>query len=110
MMNLGVFGLVMGLEEKWGAKTGIEDYNGLGFKQPILGFCMVIFMLSLTGIPPLAGFMAKFYLFSYALKNGYIWLTVIALINSVISAYYYLRVLIHLYMVADDPKSSVKTL
>src|SRR5581483_1996863 len=80
------------------------------FKQPFLAFCMVIFMLSLIGIPPVAGFMAKFYLFSAALKNGFIWLTVIAVVNSVVSAYFYLRILVNMYMQADNSSLVIKPL
>ena len=109
MMNLGAFGFVMAIEGKKGASTDIKDCNGLGIKHPLIGFSIAIIMLSLIGIPPLAGFTAKYYLFNNALKNGFLWLTIIALINRVISAYYYLRVLVHIYMI-DPEKTSEDTI
>jgi NADH-quinone oxidoreductase subunit N len=75
-----------------------SDYAGLGFRYPALGLAMTLFMLSLTGVPPLVGFTGKFYIFSAAVKAGYIWLAVIGVLNSVVSAYYYIRVVVNMYM------------
>jgi len=70
----------------------------LGFRYPALGMAMTLFMLSFTGVPPLVGFTGKFYIFSAAVKAGYVWLAVIGVLNSVISAYYYIRVVVNMYM------------
>jgi len=75
----------------------ISDYAGIGFKYPLLGISMTIFMLSMAGIPPLGGFMGKFYIFSAAVKAQYYWLAVIGVLNSAISVYYYLRVTVLMY-------------
>src|SRR6185369_66601 len=76
----------------------IDDYAGLGFRSPLLGATMAIFMLSLTGIPPLAGFAAKIYVFTAAVREGYIALAVIGVLNSVVSAGYYVRLLVLMFM------------
>ena len=70
----------------------IEDFAGIGKRAPLLALALTLCLISLTGIPPAAGFMAKFYIFGQAVKDGLLWLVIIAVINSVISAYYYLRV------------------
>src|SRR5690606_33244676 len=73
-------------------------FAGLGFRRPLLGVTMAIFMLSLTGIPPLAGFAGKLYVFTAAIREGYYVLAVIGVLNSAISAGYYIRVLIAMYL------------
>jgi NADH-quinone oxidoreductase subunit N len=98
LMNLGAFGVVMAYGTKQQENVLIKDYAGLGFKYPVLGFCMSVFMFSLAGIPPLSGFVGKFYIFSSAIKEGYLWLTIIGVLNSLISVYYYLRVTVLMYM------------
>jgi NADH-quinone oxidoreductase subunit N len=75
----------------------LSDYAGIGYHHPLLAIAMAIFMFSLAGIPPTAGFMAKFYVFSAAVKAGYYWLAIIGVLNSAVAAYYYLRVLIYMY-------------
>lgn len=97
-MNLGAFAVVMALGFKGEDNQDIHDYSGLGTRYPLLGFVMTVFMLSLAGIPPMSGFMAKFYIFSAAVKEGYVGLAVIGVINSLISVYYYLRVTVMMYM------------
>jgi len=100
-MNLGAFAvasIVSGNEER---RVKIEYFSGLGFSRPILGLAMAVCMFSLAGLPPTAGFMGKFYLFSAALKSGYLWLVIFGVINSLISVYYYLRVVVAMYM--QDP-------
>ncbi|HWR20336.1 MAG TPA: proton-conducting transporter membrane subunit, partial [Verrucomicrobiae bacterium] len=74
------------------------DYAGLGWQRPVLAACMAVFMFSLAGIPPTAGFMGKLYIFSAALEGRYLGLAVIGVLNSVISVYYYLRVIVIMYM------------
>jgi len=97
-MNLGAFAVVIAFGNKGEDNLAIGDYAGLGSRFPALAFVMTLFMLSLAGIPPLSGFMGKFYIFSAAVKEGYIGLAVIGVINSLISVYYYLRVTVMLYM------------
>lgn len=98
-MNLGAFGIIsyMGFSNKQ-ENLNIEDYRGLGYKYPFAGLAMAIFMFSLAGIPPTGGFVGKFYIFNAAIQAGYVWLVIIGVLNSVISVYYYLRVVINLYM------------
>jgi NADH-quinone oxidoreductase subunit N len=76
----------------------ISDLAGLGFRQPLLGIAMAVFMISLGGIPPTAGFMGKVYVFSVAVKANLIPLVVIGVLNSVVSVFYYLRVTVAMYM------------
>jgi NADH-quinone oxidoreductase subunit N len=94
-MNIGAFIVVISLGEN---RTDLDDYSGLGWKYPWLGVFMTIFMLSLAGFPPTAGFMAKFYVFSAAVKSGYVGLVIIAVLNSFVSVYYYLRVMVVMFM------------
>ena len=96
-MNIGAFTVVIMLGSKGEERTLISDYAGLGHRHPLLAIAMAIFMFSLAGVPPTAGFMAKLYVFSAAVKAGYYWLAVIGVLNSAVAAYYYLRVLIYLY-------------
>ncbi len=106
-MNLGAFAVVMAFGNKGEDNLAIGDYAGLGSRFPVLGFAMTVFMLSLAGIPPLSGFMGKFYIFSAAVKEGYIGLAVIGVINSLISVYYYLRVTVMMYM--KKPEREITT-
>ncbi len=101
LMNIGAFAIVIILGRKGEENSELADFSGLGFKHPVLAVTMTIFLLSMAGIPPLAGFMGKFYVFSAALKSGFIMLAIIGVINSVISVYYYLRVTVFMYM--KDP-------
>jgi NADH-quinone oxidoreductase subunit N len=105
LMNLGAFGVVIAYGTKTDENVLIKDYAGLGFRYPVLAFCMSIFMFSLAGIPPLSGFVGKFYIFSSAIKEGYIWLTIIGVLNSLISVYYYLRITVLMYM--REPEKEV---
>jgi len=86
-------------------RTELDDYSGLGWKYPWLGVFMTIFMLSLAGFPPTGGFMAKFYVFSAAVKSGYIGLVIIAVLNSFVSVYYYLRVTVIMFMRSSSPET-----
>ena len=98
VMNLGAFGVVIYYGWKGEENLNIPDYAGMGFRYPLLGLAMAIFMFSLAGMPPFAGFVGKFYIFRSAVQAGYIWLTIIAVMNSLISVYYYLRVTVMMYM------------
>jgi NADH-quinone oxidoreductase subunit N len=96
LMNLGAFGVIM-LFEGNTKSPELQDLAGKGFKHPFLGFLLVVFMFSLAGVPPTAGFSGKFYIFTAAVQAKYISLAIIGVLNSAVSAYYYLRVLIYLY-------------
>jgi len=96
-MNLGAFGVIALLGKKEKEYTQINDFAGLGFKYPLLGISMSIFMFSMAGIPPTVGFMGKLYIFTAAIKSGFIWLAIIGVVNSVISLNYYLRVFVVMY-------------
>jgi NADH-quinone oxidoreductase subunit N len=95
-MNIGAFA-VISFFEKEEHSTELKNLAGKGFKHPFLGFMMVIFMFSLAGVPPTSGFTGKFYIFTGAIQAGYVSLAIIGVLNSAISAYYYLRVLIYMY-------------
>jgi len=97
-MNLGAFAVIIALSKKGEESFAIEDYKGIGFKYPLLAAAMAVFMLSLAGIPPTAGFIGKFYIFSSAINAGYIILAIIGVLNSVVSVYYYLRIVVFMYM------------
>ncbi len=96
-MNIGAFTVVILLGKKGEENTMISDYAGIGFKYPLLAASMTIFLLSMAGIPPLGGFMAKFYVFSAAVKSKFYWLVIIGVLNSAVSVYYYLRVTVLMY-------------
>jgi NADH-quinone oxidoreductase subunit N len=102
MMSLGAFAVVIAIGRRGEPNEDIADYAGLGFRYPFLGMCMTIFMLSLAGIPSLAGFTGKFFLFSAAIEQGYVWLVIIAALNSTMSIYYYAGVLVQMYMGDGD--------
>lgn len=96
-MNIGAFGVVMLIAQKEDEGYDISNLAGIGFKYPALSGLLTLFLVSLGGIPPTAGFVGKFYLFSAAVKNGYIWLAVIGVLNSAASIYYYLRLVVYMY-------------
>ncbi len=105
-MNLGAFavaGLVSGKNESF---VKIKHFSGLGRTQPMLGLAMTVFMFSLAGFPPTGGFMGKLNLFSAALKSGFVWLVIFGAINTLISVYYYIRVVVAMYMY--EPLQEVK--
>jgi NADH-quinone oxidoreductase subunit N len=104
LMNIGAFAVITVLAGKGEEKVNISDYNGLGYRHPVAAIALSLFLFSLAGIPPTAGFMGKFYIFSAAIKEGYLGLAIIGVINSVISVYYYLRVTIAMYM--KEPATS----
>lgn len=101
IINLGAFAIVSAAEkEEKGLK--FEDYRGLAIEHPWLSAGMTIFMLSLAGFPPTAGFIAKYGLFSAAVEQGYIWLVVVGVFNTLISVYYYLRLVVNMYMQKEE--------
>ncbi len=107
-MNLGAFAVVVAVEQREDRYLLLADYAGLGFRYPLLGVAMVLFMFSLSGLPPTAGFMGKFYVFKAAVEQGYIGLAIIGVLNSLISIYFYLRPLVLMYM--EEPKAEVPVL
>lgn len=100
-MNIGAFAIIILVGKKGEDNNNVADYAGFGFKHPVLAMAMSLFLFSLAGMPPTAGFIGKFYIFSGAIKAGYIWLAIIGVLNSAASVYYYLRVMVYMYM--KDP-------
>src|SRR5580765_3985297 len=97
VMNMGVFAVVTLIARRGDLQTNVDDYNGIGFASPVLAFSLSLFLLSLLGMPLTAGFMGKIFVFSSALKQGYTWLVVIGVLNTAVSAYYYLRLIIVMF-------------
>jgi NADH-quinone oxidoreductase subunit N len=100
-MNLGAFFVVMLVANKTGSED-IDSYKGLGHRSPLVAVAMVVFLISLTGLPPTAGFVGKLYLFVALLDAQWIWLAVVGALNSVISLYYYVRILRNMFL--RDPE------
>ena len=94
----GAFGAILLLERNGREAVQLADYGGLATRHPVLAVALSVFLLSLIGIPPTAGFVGKFYLFGAAVKSGYVWLAVIGVLNSAVAAYYYLRLIVFMYM------------
>jgi NADH-quinone oxidoreductase subunit N len=105
-MNLGAFYVVIYVEGTSGGES-FEDFNGLGWKMPLVGGVMTLFMVALTGLPPTAGFIGKFYIFAAVIEAGsqYYWLAFVGVVNSVISLYYYIRVVKHMYLTGERSES-----
>jgi len=101
--NFGAWGVVIALEKSEGSGLAISDYAGLGRKRPALAAAMTIFMLSLIGLPPTLGLVGKFYLFRSVIAGGFYGLAIIGVVTSLISAYYYLRVVVNMYMREGEP-------
>jgi len=102
-MNLGAFYVVMLIESKIGSED-IDSYRGFGYRSPLVSIAMAIFLISLAGIPPTAGFIGKLFLFAALLDAKWIWLAVIGALNTVISLYYYVRVIRNMFL--RDPEGS----
>ena len=102
-MNLGAFFVIMLLANKIGSEE-LSDYTGIGYRAPILGVCMVLFLISLTGLPPTAGFIGKLYVFSAVLNAGdkWMWLLVAGILNSVVSLYYYVKIFRNMFVKGLD--------
>jgi NADH-quinone oxidoreductase subunit N len=105
LANLGAFAAIIAISNKVNSDE-IKDYAGMGKRAPVLALCLTVSLISLIGMPPAGGFIAKFYLFNGAVQNGLLWLVVIAVLNSVISAFYYLRVVKAMWF--NDPASTEK--
>ncbi|MCB8967901.1 MAG: NADH-quinone oxidoreductase subunit N [Ardenticatenaceae bacterium] len=101
--NMGAFAIVIAMERKYGEGLALDDYKGLAKRHPLMALAMAYFMLSLTGVPPTGGFSGKFYVFRAAIEassdgSSLLWLVIIGVLTSVISGYYYLRVVYLMYM------------
>ena len=101
-MQLGAFIVVVALRQKDTVGDELKDLTGLLGRNPLAAIAMLLFMLSLGGIPPTAGFMGKLWLFSAAIEAGYVWLALIGVLNSAISLYYYVRVVVFMW-IKEDP-------
>lgn len=108
LMNIGAFGVMALLEwdEKAGRVQTLDSLAGVGLRRPLLGVTMGFFMFSLTGFPPLGGFLGKYAIFAPAVAEGFTWLVIIAVLASAISAYYYLRVLFVFFMRSPEEEPS----
>jgi NADH-quinone oxidoreductase subunit N len=102
--SFGAWSVVIALEKAEGKGLEISDYAGLGKRNPLMAAAMTIFMLSLTGMPPTLGLIGKFYLFRTAIEGGFIGLAVIGVLTSLVSAYYYLRVVVVMWMRDGEPQ------
>ncbi|MCK4623558.1 MAG: NADH-quinone oxidoreductase subunit N [Desulfuromonadales bacterium] len=101
-MNIGAFAVLVLVGKKGEDNLTLDGLAGMGYKRPLMGVALCIFLFSLMGMPPTAGFAAKFYVFAGAIKAGYIWLAIIGVLNSAVSLYYYLRVMVCMYF--KDPQ------
>jgi len=97
-MQLGAFAVIVLLRRTDVQGDELKDFSGLAFRNPFAAFAMLLFMLSLGGIPPTAGFMGKFWLFSAAIDAHCYWLAVIGVLNSAVSLYYYIRIVVFMYL------------
>jgi NADH-quinone oxidoreductase subunit N len=102
-MSFAAWAVVITMEKAEGEGLQLSDYAGLGRKYPVLAAIMTVSMLSFTGIPPTLGFIGKFYLFRSVIDGGFVWLAIIGVLTSLVSAYYYLRVVIYMYMQDGEP-------
>jgi NADH-quinone oxidoreductase subunit N len=100
-MNLGAFFVVMLISNKTGSEE-IDDYKGMGARSPFLAFALATFLVSLTGLPPTAGFIGKLYLFASLMNGGWVWLAVVGALNSVVALYYYVRIFRNMYLRSDE--------
>jgi NADH-quinone oxidoreductase subunit N len=108
LATVGAFGVILLLERQGAPERGaraevaeaveLDAYGGLAARHPVLALVLTICMLSLIGMPPTAGFVGKFYLFGAAVQGGFVWLAILAVLNSVVAAYYYLRLIVYMYM------------
>lgn len=98
LMNIGAFGVVSMLGKNQNDPQTLDDVAGLGFRHPFFGLALTVCMFSLSGLPPTAGFIAKFFIFKTAIDTGHVSIAIIGIVTSIVSVYYYLRVVYYLYM------------
>ena len=101
--NMGAFICVIAFSERTGSDE-IADYRSLARRSPALAAFFALFLLSLAGIPPTAGFLAKYYVFLAAIQNGYLWLVIIGVATSVVALYYYATVIGRMFFPVDQPE------
>ncbi|MEX1274654.1 MAG: NADH-quinone oxidoreductase subunit N [Bacteroidota bacterium] len=106
VMNIGAFGIISWVEQRDDTKLTFEDYAGFSAQRPVLAALLSVFLFSLAGIPPFAGFFGKYYVFLAAVKADLLWLAVIGVLTSVVSVYYYLRLVMMMYF--RDGKATVE--
>ncbi|UPT67256.1 MAG: NADH-quinone oxidoreductase subunit N [Sphingobacteriales bacterium JAD_PAG50586_3] len=106
--SLIAFSVLTAVMENKEGRESFESFKGLAKNNPLLALCMSIAMLSLAGIPPLAGFFGKYFLFATAIKDGFLWLVFVAIFNSLVSLYYYLRVIVNMYTTSDEETPAFK--
>ena len=106
-MNLGIFACIFLMKRKNIYYENIDELSGLSKNHPLMSICLLILLFSLAGIPPLAGFFAKFYIFMSVIKAEMYFLAIVGLVTTVISAFYYLRIIKTIYF--DDPKEAFET-
>ena len=106
LTNFGSWAIVIALEKAEGKGLELEDYAGLGKKKPLMAAAMTIFMFSLAGIPPTLGLWGKIYLFSAVVAADFYWLAIVGVLTSLISAFYYLRLTVIMYMKEGEPKTT----
>jgi NADH-quinone oxidoreductase subunit N len=97
-MNFGAFALVIFLESRGYAGESIDDWKGLARRNPLLAGVMLIFLLSLAGIPTTGGFVGKYFLFAVAIRSGYTGLAILAVLASAVSLFYYFRIVMAMYL------------
>ncbi|TMD52458.1 MAG: NADH-quinone oxidoreductase subunit N, partial [Chloroflexi bacterium] len=105
VMNFGAFAILVVMSGPLGDRDRFEDLDGLGSRHPLLGVLMTVFMFSLAGFPPTAGFIGKFFLFAAGVSGGYTWLVILAVLMSVVSVFYYFRVVVHVWTPPAAPEA-----
>lgn len=110
LMTLGAFAVVSLMEKTENSSVSVDDLAGYAKKRPLMALCLTVLLLSLAGIPPTVGFFGKFYLFTAAIGEGFLWLALWGVLNSVISAYYYLRPIVVMYMKEGDAQEATHSL
>src|SRR5262249_28580099 len=105
--NLGAFGVIALLDTAEWPNDRVTDYAGLWNEHPVLAGLMTVFLLSLGGFPPTAGFIAKWYVFGAAVKAGYYWLAIIAVLTTVVSVFFYLRIVVMMYMTPTESPARI---
>ena len=108
LADIGAFAVLIALGKDGEPVETIEQVKGKASIHPLLGAAMIIFMFSLAGVPPMAGFFGKFFIFKSAIAAGYVWLAVLGILTSVVSLYYYLRVLVYMYMYSPEDVEPAK--
>jgi NADH-quinone oxidoreductase subunit N len=105
--NLGAFGVISAIASRERPNGDLHDFTGLWYSRPVLAIMMAVFLLSLGGFPPLAGFMAKWYIFQAAVNEGYTGLAIIAILTSVVSVFFYLRIVVSMFMTTATAEIAV---